>query len=249
MCGPLTPSPWTLHHSKLLSHTRKTSHLAPPTPLECLRKKRKRELKKEQIYMECDRMWNLRRFRWERHLPHIPKNVIPGHFSWKIKKRKKNTCRGGKKVKSRSPPEYEDFMVCDARSGVRWFLSMCGECDDTCVECDDTCGVRRSFSSALFFEYACLERPIETAKNSTPNPSPNLDRHISFFCILFHTMQNFTGQTILCTLSWNKVTYQNPGQEYDENLVCEDFLNMGMLPLDQLVFPVAPAAWAQRAAH
>ena len=123
-------------------------------------------------------------------------------------------------------------MVCDARSGVRWFLSMCGECDDTCVECDDTCGVRRSFSSALFFEYACLERPIETAKNSTSNPSPNLDRHISFFCILFHTMQNFTGQTILCTLSWNKVTYQNPGQEYDENLVCEDFLNMGMLPLD-----------------
>ena len=62
-------------------------------------------------------------------------------------------------------------------------------------------------------------------------------------------MQNITGQTILCTLSWNKVTYQNPGQEYDENLVCEDFLNMGMLPLDQLVFPVAPAAWAQRAAH
>ena len=123
-------------------------------------------------------------------------------------------------------------MVCDARSGVRWFLSMCGECDDTCVECDDTCGVRRSFSSALFFEYACLERPIETAKNSTSNPSPNLDRHISFFCILFHTMQNFTGQTILCTLSWNKVTYQNPGQEYDENLVCEDFLNMGMLPLE-----------------
>lgn len=91
MCGPLTPSPWTLHHSKLLSHTRKTSHLAPPTPLECLRKKRKRELKKEQIYMECDRMWNLRRFRWERHLPHSPKDVIPGHFSWKknLSRRKK----------------------------------------------------------------------------------------------------------------------------------------------------------------
>ena len=175
MCGPLTPSPWTLHHSKLLSHTRKTSHLAPPTPLECLRKKRKRELKKEQIYMECDRMWNLRRFRWERHLPHIPKNVIPGHFSWKIKKRKKNTCRGGKKVKSRSPPEYEDFMVCDARSGVRWFLGMCGECDDACV--------RRSFSSEQFLKYACLERPIETAENSIPNPSPNLDRHTSF-CFL-----------------------------------------------------------------
>jgi hypothetical protein len=29
-----------------------------------------------------------------------------------------------------------------------------------------------------------------------------------------------------------KVTYQNPGLEYDENMVCEDFLNMGMLPLD-----------------
>ena len=89
MCGPLTPSPWTLHHSKLLSHTRKTSHLA----LECLRKKRKRELKKEQICMECDRMWNLRRFRWERHLPHIPKKVIPGHFSWKRKKEKTNLSR------------------------------------------------------------------------------------------------------------------------------------------------------------
>ena len=30
-----------------------------------------------------------------------------------------------------------------------------------------------------------------------------------------------------------KVTHQNPGLEYDENMVCEDFLNMGMLPLDQ----------------
>ena len=31
-----------------------------------------------------------------------------------------------------------------------------------------------------------------------------------------------------------KVTYQNPGLEYDENMVCEDFLNMGMLPLEWL---------------
>ena len=31
-----------------------------------------------------------------------------------------------------------------------------------------------------------------------------------------------------------KVTYQNPGLEYDENMVCEDFLNMGMLPLESL---------------
>ena len=30
-----------------------------------------------------------------------------------------------------------------------------------------------------------------------------------------------------------KVTYRNPGLEYDENMVCEDFLNMGMLPLDE----------------
>ena len=30
-----------------------------------------------------------------------------------------------------------------------------------------------------------------------------------------------------------KVTYQNPGLEYDENMVCEDFLNMGMLPLEK----------------
>ena len=29
-----------------------------------------------------------------------------------------------------------------------------------------------------------------------------------------------------------KVTYQNPGLECDENMVCEDFLNMGMLPLE-----------------
>ena len=33
-----------------------------------------------------------------------------------------------------------------------------------------------------------------------------------------------------------KVTHQNPGLEYDENMVCEDFLNMGMLPLDPCVF-------------
>ena len=32
-----------------------------------------------------------------------------------------------------------------------------------------------------------------------------------------------------------KVTYQNPGLEYDENMVCEDFLNMGMLPLEPLL--------------
>ena len=30
-----------------------------------------------------------------------------------------------------------------------------------------------------------------------------------------------------------KVTYQNPGLEYDENMACKDFLNMGMLPLEQ----------------
>jgi len=53
-----------------------------------------------------------------------------------------------------------------------------------------------------------------------------------FFVFCFRTMQNFTGQTIPFTLSWNKVTYQNPGLEYDDNLVCDDFLNMGMLPLE-----------------
>jgi hypothetical protein len=29
-----------------------------------------------------------------------------------------------------------------------------------------------------------------------------------------------------------KVTNQMPGLEYDKNMVCEDFLNMGMLPLE-----------------
>ena len=29
-----------------------------------------------------------------------------------------------------------------------------------------------------------------------------------------------------------KVTYQNSALEYDENMECEDFLNMGMLPLE-----------------
>ena len=32
-----------------------------------------------------------------------------------------------------------------------------------------------------------------------------------------------------------KVAYQNPGLEYDENMVCEDFLNMGMLPLEYYI--------------
>ena len=45
-------------------------------------------------------------------------------------------------------------------------------------------------------------------------------------------MQNFTGQAIPFTLSWNKVTYQNPGQKYDENLVWEGLLNMGMVRLE-----------------
>ena len=43
------------------------------------------------------------------------------------------------------------------------------------------------------------------------------------------------GPTVPSRLSWNayiKVTYQNPGVEYAENMVCEDFLNMGMLPLE-----------------
>ena len=124
--------------------------------------------RKKQIYMECDRVWNLRRFRWERHLPHIPKNVIPGHFSWK---RKKN-CRGGKKVTGNIT----------FASGIRRFYGM--RCPFWSA---DACGVRRSFSSALFFEYACLERPIETAKNSIPNPSPNLDRHASF---LLHSVSH-----------------------------------------------------------
>ena len=68
----------------------KKSHLAPPTLLECLRKKN-RELKKMQICMECDRMWNLQGFRQELHLP--------GHFSWTRKKRnnKKKNSPGGKR--------------------------------------------------------------------------------------------------------------------------------------------------------
>jgi len=33
-----------------------------------------------------------------------------------------------------------------------------------------------------------------------------------------------------------KVTYQNPGLEYDENMVCEDFLNMGMLPVELYLY-------------
>ena len=37
-----------------------------------------------------------------------------------------------------------------------------------------------------------------------------------------------------------KVTYQNPGLEYDENMVCEDFLNMGMLPLE-FIYNVVPS--------
>ena len=40
-----------------------------------------------------------------------------------------------------------------------------------------------------------------------------------------------------------KVTYQNPGLEYDENMVCEDFLNMGMLPLESYVYThITPSA-------
>jgi len=35
-----------------------------------------------------------------------------------------------------------------------------------------------------------------------------------------------------------KVTYQNPGLEHDENMVCEDFLNMGMLPLEYQIYAV-----------
>ena len=33
-----------------------------------------------------------------------------------------------------------------------------------------------------------------------------------------------------------KVTNQMPGLEYDKNMVCEDFLNMGMLPLDKYIY-------------
>jgi hypothetical protein len=36
-----------------------------------------------------------------------------------------------------------------------------------------------------------------------------------------------------------KVTYQNPGLEYDENMVCEDFLNMGMLPLELYLLDIS----------
>ena len=41
-----------------------------------------------------------------------------------------------------------------------------------------------------------------------------------------------------------KVTHQNPGLEYDENMVCEDFLNMGMLPLEIYAFNVLPPWFA-----
>ena len=43
-----------------------------------------------------------------------------------------------------------------------------------------------------------------------------------------------------------KVTYQNPGLEYDENMVCEDFLNMGMLPLEILYIYILGIYWVYR---
>ena len=49
--------------------------------------------------------------------------------------KRKNTCWGEKTV-SISLPKYEDLVACNTRYGAWWFLSMCGECDDTC-------GVRR----------------------------------------------------------------------------------------------------------
>ena len=95
VCCPLTPSPWTLHHSKLFAHARKTSHLALLTPLECLRKNNVSS-KKNRFTRNVIPMWNLRRFRWESHLPHIPKNVIPGHFNWKRKRKKLSRRKTGK---------------------------------------------------------------------------------------------------------------------------------------------------------
>ena len=40
-----------------------------------------------------------------------------------------------------------------------------------------------------------------------------------------------------------KVTYQNPGLECDEDMVCEDFLNMGMLPLEFMILYPQVGPW------
>ena len=40
--------------------------------------------------LECDSMWNYRRLTRNRYLAHIPENVIPGDFSPKKTKKKKN---------------------------------------------------------------------------------------------------------------------------------------------------------------
>ena len=221
---PMDPTPF-----KIAFTYQKNFTLGPADLLECLRKKNPWTQKKK--YIDCDRMWNLRRFRWDRHLPHIPKNVIPGNFSWKRKKENNKTCRGGRKVKSLSPPECEDVMVCDARSGVRLFLSMCGECDDTCVECDDACGVHRSFSSALFFEYACLERPIETANNSIPNKPRQT--HQFFLHSVSHHAKISLAKPFPAHWAEIKLHTKTQVRSTMKNLVCENFLNMGMLPLEQ----------------
>ena len=201
-------APW---HSQLFSHTRKVSRLALPTLLECL--KRKPWSSKEPDLHVMRSYVKLQRFQMRTpSFPYSRNTWLQGILAQKEKR--KNTCSGGKNVKSMSCPEYKDFVVCDTCSGARWFLSMCGEWDDTC-------GVRWRLWSAQVPSkrikfWICVPRKAKRdgqKMNSQSQPQTSTDSPMIFvFC--FHTMQNFTGQTIPFTLSWSKVAYQNPGLEY-----------------------------------
>ena len=130
------------------------------------------------------------------------KYVIPDHFSYQ-----KNTWWGDKHAKFISLPGCQDFAVCDARSGARWFLSMCGACNDTCGVWWCLWGAQ--VRSKCVNCWVCLPRKANRDSqklNSQSQPNPRQTHQ----CFLFsHHAKFIKGPTLPFTLSWHKVTYQN----------------------------------------
>ena len=120
--------------------------------------------------LECDSMWNYRHLTRKLHLPHIPENVIPGDFSQK----------NGKKRKEKKNTEYDDFMECeDLAEWVNFTV-----CTSLAVECDVPCGVRRNYGMRRILSMRGWYRDHRGKfrgqnQNSNPKASPNFQGHTS----------------------------------------------------------------------
>ena len=125
---------------------------------------------------------------------------------------------------------------------ISWSATISEYVYSPAVQCDDICGVRRFCAVRWFLSmrgwYKDQKKGICPLGPPPKVPIPKPAQHQCLFVFVFTPRKIHThggigfSMTQLLHPNWAempmKVIYLSPGLEYDENMVCEDFLNMGI---------------------